>query len=75
MNEIKIGKYQHYKGKCYEVIGLACHSETFKELVVYRALFDSPEFGHNALWVRPAKMFCEEVEVNGQKVPRFKHLG
>ena len=75
MEEVKIGKYKHYKGKFYEVIGTCHHSETFEELVVYRALFESPEFGPNALWVRPKKMFLEEVEVQGKKVPRFEFVG
>ncbi len=75
MEEIKLGKYQHSKGKFYEVIGVAHHSETFEELVVYRALFDSPEFGKNALWVRPKKMFLENVTLNGEILPRFKYIG
>jgi len=68
--EIKIGKYQHFKGNNYEVIGIAKHSETMEELVVYRALY-----GEHGLWVRPLKMFLEEVEFEGNKVPRFKYLG
>lgn len=67
---IKLGKYRHYKGKEYEVIGIARHSETFEELVVYRALYD--DFN---LWVRPLKMFLEKVEANGKKVLRFQYLG
>lgn len=55
MQDLKLGKYQHYKGQFYEVIGVARHSETLEELVVYRALYDSEEFGKNALWVRPLK--------------------
>lgn len=74
MKKIKLGKYQYYKGKFYEVIGVARHSETLEELVVYQALYDSPEFGENALWVRPLQMFTEEVEVKGQKVSRFKFV-
>jgi hypothetical protein len=74
MEKVKIGKYQHYKGKFYNVIGVARHSETLEELVVYEALYKSEEFGENALWVRPLSMFTEEVEVNGIKVPRFKHI-
>ena len=70
-NEIKPGKYRHYKGKDYEVIGTAHHSETLDLLVVYRALYDNPEFGMNSLWVRPAAMFAESVEVDGKTVPRF----
>jgi hypothetical protein len=65
-NILKLGKYKHYKGKEYEVIGIAKHSETLEDLVVYRALYDNRQ-----LWVRPLKMFLEEVEVNGQKIPRF----
>ena len=73
MEDLKLGKYQHYKGKFYEVIGVARYSETLEELVVYRALYDSEEFGKNALWVRPKSMFLELVEVNGIKVPRFEY--
>lgn len=70
--ELKLGKYEHYKGKQYEVVGVARHSETLEELVVYRALYNSEEFGENALWVRPLRMFLEEVEIENKKVPRFK---
>ena len=66
------GTYKHYKGKRYEVIGTSRHSETLEELVVYKALYQ-PE-GEN-LWVRPLKMFMEEVEVEGKKMPRFEFLG
>ena len=65
---IKIGKYKHYKGPEYEVIGLGRHSETLEDLVVYK---DSS----GDLWVRPVKMFMEEIEVNGKKVLRFKYIG
>jgi cyclomaltodextrinase / maltogenic alpha-amylase / neopullulanase len=68
--EIKIGKYEHYKGKQYEVIGLARHSETLEELVVYKALY-----GEGDLWVRPADMFTETVEIEGETKPRFKYIG
>ncbi|MFA5961365.1 MAG: DUF1653 domain-containing protein [Parcubacteria group bacterium] len=71
---MKLGKYQHYKGKYYEVLGVAHHSETLEELVVYRALYASKEFGENALWVRPKKTFLEEVVIDGKKVPRFKFV-
>ena len=67
--DIKLGKYEHYKGKKYEVIGLSQHSETFEELVVYRELY-----GGNKLWARPLKMFLEDIEINGKKVKRFKYL-
>jgi len=66
----KLGKYQHCKGKKYKVIGIAKHSETLEEFVVYQALYGSRD-----LWVRPLKMFNEDVEVNGEKIPRFKYIG
>ena len=72
---LKLGKYQHFKGKMYEVIGVARHSETLEELVVYKQLYDSDKFKKGAVWVRPKKMFLEKVEVGGKKVPRFKYLG
>jgi hypothetical protein len=68
------GQYRHYKDKLYEVIGIAHHSETLEELVVYRAQYDSPEFGPNALWVRPKEMFFETVIVDGKEVPRFEKI-
>ena len=73
--EIKLGRYKHYKGKLYEVIGLARHSETLEELVIYKALYDSEEFGNNALWTRPKSMFFENVIIDGKEIPRFKHIG
>ena len=74
MRPVRLGKYQHYKGKFYQVIGVARHSETLEELVVYRALYRS-KFGNNSLWVRPRKMFVENVVVDGKKVPRFRFVG
>lgn len=68
--DVKPGKYQHYKGKMYEVLGVGRHSETLEEVVIYRALYES-EFGKNALWIRPLKMFLETVTVEGERVPRF----
>ncbi|MBU1102547.1 DUF1653 domain-containing protein [Patescibacteria group bacterium] len=67
---LKLGKYRHYKGNEYEMIGIAKHSETLEELVVYRALY-----GDHNLWVRSLRMFTEEVEINGKKVPRFDYTG
>ena len=67
--KIQLGKYEHYKGKHYEVIGVAKHSETLEELVVYRALY-----GEHGLWVRPLKMFLETVEIGDNKIPRFKFV-
>lgn len=75
MEEIKLGKYQHYKGNMYEVIGLARHSETLEEMVVYKALYISSEFGKNALWVRPKTMFFEKVIIDDKEVSRFQFLG
>ncbi len=72
---VKIGKHRHYKGKEYEVIGIGRHSETLEELVIYRALYDSPEFGKNSLWVRPKEMFESGVEMNGKKMKRFEYMG
>ncbi len=69
---LKAGKYQHYKGKFYEVIGVAKHSETLEELVVYLALYKNSK---STLWVRPKKMFLEKVMVDGKLVPRFKFVG
>lgn len=71
---MKTGIYEHYKGKRYEVIGIAHHSETLEELIVYKALYHSPDFGLDALWVRPRRMFEEEIDVNGSKVKRFTYL-
>lgn len=67
---IKAGKYHHYKGHEYEVIGIAKHSETLEDMVVYRALY-----GDGGLWVRPLSMFGEMVEVDGRQVPRFEYVG
>ncbi|MCA9005671.1 MAG: DUF1653 domain-containing protein [Planctomycetaceae bacterium] len=67
---MQTGHYRHYKGNSYTVIGVARHSETDEELVVYR-----PEYGERGLWVRPKAMFLESVEVNGEQVPRFDYLG
>lgn len=67
---IKPGRYRHYKGEDYEVIGVATHSETEEELVVYRALY-----AEAGLWVRPRAMFEESVVVNGRRRPRFEYLG
>ena len=67
---IKPGKYRHFKGNEYEVIGTAKHSETLEEMVVYRAL--DGEFG---LWVRPASMWEETVERDGKTYQRFTYIG
>lgn len=74
MNDLRLGKYQHYKGNFYEVIGLAKHSETLEEMVVYRGLYNSEKFGNNPLWVRPKKMFTENIIIGGIEIPRFKFV-
>ncbi len=67
MNDIKLGKYVHFKGSEYCVIGLAKHSETGEELVIYT--------DNNQTWARPKKMFLETVEKDGKEIPRFKFVG
>jgi len=74
MAKVRLGRYRHYKGKLYEVIGVACHSETLEELVVYKALYDSKDFGKNARWVRPLKMFLDDVEIDGKRISRFRFI-
>ena len=64
------GRYRHYKGNDYQVEGVATHSESGEQLVVYR-----PLYGEGALWVRPLAMFIEQVEVDGKRIPRFACLG
>lgn len=68
--ELPPGLYRHYKGNDYQVLGVARHSETEEEVVVYRALY-----GQHGLWVRPLAMFTENVEVEGRAVPRFRRMG
>ena len=72
--QIRLGLYRHYKGLDYEVIGVANHSESLEEMIVYKALYDAEPFGKNALWVRPCKMFFENVIVDGKEVPRFEFV-
>ncbi|MCA9175660.1 MAG: DUF1653 domain-containing protein [Planctomycetales bacterium] len=67
---IQPGRYRHYKGNEYLVLGVARHSETEEELVVYRQ-----DYGDHGLWVRPLAMFLEQVESNGRQLPRFQHIG
>lgn len=67
---IRLGRYRHFKGGEYEVIGIARHSETREEMVVYRALY-----GEYGLWVRPASMWEETVTRDGKTSPRFTYIG
>ena len=70
MDEIKPGRYRHFKGNEYEVLYLATHSETLEPMVVYRALY-----GERGIWVRPAAMWDEEIERDGRTVRRFTYIG
>ncbi len=69
MYEVKIGKYRHFKGNEYEVLYVAKHSETLEEMVVYKALY-----GDGGVWVRPASMWNELVERDGQRFLRFTYI-
>jgi hypothetical protein len=69
LQETPIGLYRHYKGGQYEVIGTARHSETLEPMTVYRALY-----GAHGLWVRPAAMFSETIEIDGVVRPRFEKV-
>jgi hypothetical protein len=64
------GLYRHFKGKEYRVTGIARHSETLEPMVVYQALY-----GDHGIWVRPASMFTEDVDLEGRLVPRFSRIG
>lgn len=70
MDEIKKGRYRHFKGNEYEVIGTARHSETLEEYVVYKALY-----GDGGLWIRPKEMWNETVERDGKTFKRFEFIG
>lgn len=70
MDELKPGRYRHFKGNEYELLGVARHSETLEPMVVYRALY-----GERGLWVRPAAMWSEQVEQDGYCGPRFTYIG
>lgn len=63
------GKYRHYRGNEYEVLGVAHHSETEEQLVVYR-----PLYGEGKLWVRPLVMFTESIHIDGKQVQRFQYI-
>ena len=68
--ELKPGKYRHFKGNEYELIGIARHSETLEKMVVYRALY-----GEGGMWVRPISMWNEQVEREDYTGPRFVYIG
>ena len=81
---IKLGKYKHYKGNLYKVLGVVKHSETLEDLVLYECLYEKQPLQAAArlatpnktakFWVRPLKMFSEKVSVNGKMTPRFEYL-
>ena len=68
--ELKPGKYRHFKGKEYQLLYVATHSETLEPMVVYR-----PLYGEGSIWVRPAAMWSEQVEQDGYCGPRFQYIG
>jgi hypothetical protein len=70
MEQIRPGRYRHFKGNEYRLLGIAHHSETMEEMVVYQALY-----GEHGLWVRPASMWSETVERDGYCGPRFVYIG
>ncbi len=74
MSDILKGNYEHYKGKRYEVLDLAIHTETQEPMVIYKALYKG-NFPEGTLWVRPLAMFKESVMIDGKSVPRFRFLG
>lgn len=69
MKKLELGKYKHFKGGEYKVIGVAKHSETLEDFVVYKALY-----GNKDLWIRPLKIFLETTIVNGKKIKRFRKI-
>lgn len=68
--EIKLGRYRHFKGNEYRVIGIAKHSESLEEMVIYQALY-----GEQGLWVRPASMWDETITRDGKAFKRFEYIG
>jgi len=66
---LKLGNYEHYKGKIYKVLGVGRHSETLAELVIYQA-----QYGDYDIWLRPIKMFTEKININKKEVPQFKFI-
>lgn len=71
MQALKIGRYRHFKGNEYEVVGVAKDSETLAPFVVYRALYGDTQ----QLWIRPESMFLEEIERDGKRMSRFEFIG
>jgi len=79
MTQLKLGKYRHYKGKYYEVLGIALDTETRKKMVLYKCLYpvnDLPkEYGKEPIFTRTYDNFIVEVEIDGKRIPRFKFIG
>lgn len=74
MEQVRLGKYRHYKGVMVKVIGIAKNSESLEDLVVYEKLEDFGGFKKGSIWVRPLDMFTETVTVDGKKIPRFEFI-
>ncbi|HIG93849.1 MAG: hypothetical protein QT02_C0004G0037 [archaeon GW2011_AR9] len=74
VSNLKFGKYQHYKGDIVQVMGIALHSETLEEFVMYKHISGKRK-DEDHYWVRPKKMFMEDVVVDGKEVPRFTYVG
>jgi hypothetical protein len=71
VKQMELGLYKHYKGNMYEVIGIAKHSETLEEMVVYKATYQEEPYN---MWVRPKAMFLEKIEINGKLIERFSKI-
>ncbi|MBQ2676162.1 MAG: DUF1653 domain-containing protein [Clostridia bacterium] len=69
MENLKVGKYRHFKGNEYKVLFVAKDSETLEDMVVYQALY-----GEQHIWVRPLKMFCETIQRDGKQMKRFEFI-
>ncbi len=74
MNEVKIGKYQHYKGNFYQIIALGKLEATQEEMVIYKPLYESDALGEASYWIRPKDQFLEEVTKDDQTMPRFRYI-
>ncbi len=72
---VQLWIYQHYKGKKYEVIWVAKHSENLEELIVYKALYEDEYWVFGQLWIRPLDMFFESIVINWEKIARFSYIG
>ena len=76
MDEIKLGRYRHFKGKLYRVIGIGKNCENpDEEFVIYQALYKDDKFGDDQIWIREKKMFLENVTIDGKEVARFEFIG